>query len=192
MPRTEEQFEQIRSDRKEAILDAALHVFAEEGYHGASIAKVSQRAKISKGLLYNYFISKEELLHKLIEALFDDEMKASKKYLESPLTPQKFSGYIDHIFEVIIKKPQQWKLYFSISTQPEVIAVVAKKYQKEQVQFTQVMLEFFKKQKLKNPELQLQYFFATLGGMKMQCMMNPKGFQREEMKKMIVQQFVKK
>ena len=45
-PRTTEQNKKIRVDRKAAILDAALHVFAEEGYHSASISKVSKMHNI--------------------------------------------------------------------------------------------------------------------------------------------------
>ena len=53
-PRTTVQNEIIREERKAQILDAALHVFAEEGYHSASVSKVARRAEISKGLMYNF------------------------------------------------------------------------------------------------------------------------------------------
>jgi TetR/AcrR family transcriptional regulator len=58
-PRTTVQNEIIREERKAQILDAALHVFAEEGYHSASVSKVARRAEISKGLMYNFFIVKK-------------------------------------------------------------------------------------------------------------------------------------
>ena len=45
-------------DRKKAILDAPLQVFADEGYHNASISKIAKAAGVSKGLMYNYFESK--------------------------------------------------------------------------------------------------------------------------------------
>ena len=66
MPRTEKQFEEIRATKKALILDAALQVFARDGYHNASISKISKQAGISKGLMYNYFNSKEELLEILV------------------------------------------------------------------------------------------------------------------------------
>ena len=59
-PRTKQQFEEIRSDRKDQLLDAALHVFAEEGYHSASVSKIAKYAGVSKGLMYNYFHSKKK------------------------------------------------------------------------------------------------------------------------------------
>ena len=61
-PRTEEQFKEIRDQKKQKILDAALEIFAEEGYYPSSISKIAKKAGISKGLIYNYFSSKEELI----------------------------------------------------------------------------------------------------------------------------------
>lgn len=47
--------------QRESILDAAIAVFREDGYDKASMSKVSRRLGGSKGTLYNYFSSKEEL-----------------------------------------------------------------------------------------------------------------------------------
>ena len=66
MPRSKEQFEEIRKKTKENILNAALKLFAEKGYHGTSINDIAKAANISKGLAYNYFESKKQI----IEAIF--------------------------------------------------------------------------------------------------------------------------
>ena len=56
-PRTEQQFEAIREERKEQIKRVALEVVFEEGFQNASISKIAQKAGISKGLLYrNNFV----------------------------------------------------------------------------------------------------------------------------------------
>jgi AcrR family transcriptional regulator len=49
------------SERREAILTVALQVFREKGYSAASMAEISGRLGGSKGTLYSYFNSKEEL-----------------------------------------------------------------------------------------------------------------------------------
>ena len=95
MPKTPKQFEDMRSERRVSILEAALHVFAEEGYHSASISKISKYAKISKGLLYNYFESKEDLLKILIGSLIDDEIKMLNSILEKQLTEVSFIQLIN-------------------------------------------------------------------------------------------------
>jgi len=52
---------------KEKILDAAVKLFSEKGYHGASVSEIAAAAAVSKGLMYNYFNSKEALLLAIIE-----------------------------------------------------------------------------------------------------------------------------
>jgi AcrR family transcriptional regulator len=50
-----------RGGRREAILEVAREVFSEEGYAAASMSHIAARLGGSKGTLYNYFRSKEEL-----------------------------------------------------------------------------------------------------------------------------------
>lgn len=54
-------------DRREQILDAALHVFANKGFDRASNKDIAQEAGITTGLIYHYFASKGELLKSLLE-----------------------------------------------------------------------------------------------------------------------------
>ncbi|PLX21155.1 MAG: hypothetical protein C0599_08290 [Salinivirgaceae bacterium] len=48
--------------KKEKIVDAAITLFGENGFHNTSISQIAKNAGVSKGLMYNYFESKEELL----------------------------------------------------------------------------------------------------------------------------------
>lgn len=51
-----------KDDRKRQILQAAVEVFAEKGYHGCRISDVADRAGVAYGLVYHYFGNKESLL----------------------------------------------------------------------------------------------------------------------------------
>jgi len=53
-------------DRRRAILDAALAVFAEAGFGSASLNDVAEAAGVTKGCLYHHFDSKEALLVALL------------------------------------------------------------------------------------------------------------------------------
>ena len=57
--------------RREAILDAALTVFAEHGYEAARLDEVARRAGVAKGTLYLYFKDKEALFESLIRSAID-------------------------------------------------------------------------------------------------------------------------
>jgi len=43
MPRTKEQFEEIRKSSRQKILDAALEVFAKQGYHSATVDAIAKQ-----------------------------------------------------------------------------------------------------------------------------------------------------
>src|ERR1700746_2932734 len=55
-----------KDERREAIIEVARQVFFEEGYAAASMSTIAARLGGSKGTLYNYFKSKEELFEAYI------------------------------------------------------------------------------------------------------------------------------
>jgi AcrR family transcriptional regulator len=57
-----------QADRRRQILEAAVHVFARNGFHASRVGDIAEEAGIAYGLVYHYFKSKEELL----ETIFRD------------------------------------------------------------------------------------------------------------------------
>lgn len=57
------------SAKREQILEGAEAVFLEHGYEGASMSQIARKAGVSKGTLYNHFVSKDDLFHALITRL---------------------------------------------------------------------------------------------------------------------------
>ena len=79
-----------RNLKREAILRAALKVFASGGVNGVPMPKLAQQAGISTGLIYRYFDSKEALVNELYQeqkakmaALLFDNLPATKDPYES-------------------------------------------------------------------------------------------------------------
>ena len=54
--------ERLRRERKERILDAAAAVFAQKGFHQATIREIAALADVADGTIYNYFDTKSDLL----------------------------------------------------------------------------------------------------------------------------------
>ncbi len=65
-PRTGEQLDKMRETSRKKILKAAINLFASKGYHTCSMDQVAKRARISKGLIYNYFKSKEHFACEIV------------------------------------------------------------------------------------------------------------------------------
>ena len=52
-------------DKRRLILDSAIHVFADQGFHHCRVSDVADAAGVAYGLVYHYFDSKEEILNTL-------------------------------------------------------------------------------------------------------------------------------
>jgi len=52
-------------DKRTAIMEAALKLFTERGFHGTSTAQISKEAGVATGTLFNYFPTKEYLINSL-------------------------------------------------------------------------------------------------------------------------------
>jgi AcrR family transcriptional regulator len=64
--------EQMREERRKQILDSALVVFSQRGFHASNVSDVAAHAGVSQGTIYWYFKSKEELSDAAIMAFFTD------------------------------------------------------------------------------------------------------------------------
>jgi AcrR family transcriptional regulator len=78
--------EQMREERRKQILDSALAVFSQKGFHASNVSDVAAHAGVSQGTIYWYFSSKEELFDAAIMdyfAGFGTEMAAVQQGGES-------------------------------------------------------------------------------------------------------------
>ncbi len=188
-PRSPQQFAQIREERTHQILDAALHVFAEDSYHGASMASVAKKAKVSKGLIYNYFESKEEILKTLIIDLLDEMMELLDVNPEQPLTKAGFIKVIELSVDEVVKNPNRWKLYMSLSFQPDVTPLMMSEMMPKLQPFMIMMNNYFTEKGQEDPMTVMRYYSAVLDGVQMHILLDPENFPVEKVKKMIIEQF---
>lgn len=73
--------------KPEAIVRAAIHVFARDGMEKGKIADIAKEANIGKGTVYEYFGSKEEIFQAIVNTLMGDMVDASEKLYSMDLTP---------------------------------------------------------------------------------------------------------
>ena len=72
MAETPSKRERQREERRSQILDAALVVFSQKGYHATNVSDVAAQAGVSQGTIYWYFESKDELFHAALLSAFMD------------------------------------------------------------------------------------------------------------------------
>lgn len=94
-------------NKEKAIIEAAIKVFAETGYHESKISKIAETAGIATGSIYLYFKNKEEILSKIFYSLWErlaTDLKATQE--RSDLNPvEKLESMLDLIFDLFTENP---------------------------------------------------------------------------------------
>lgn len=119
-PKTPQQLEEIRVEKRNLIMDAALEHFANEGYHATTINQIAQQAGISKGLIYNYFRSKETLLKAIIERSIMEIYKDFDVNRDGYLSEEEFEYFIRRISVILRERKSFWRLFIQILMQSDV------------------------------------------------------------------------
>jgi TetR/AcrR family fatty acid metabolism transcriptional regulator len=70
------------SDKREAILRAAIKVFARKGYFNSKVADIAGEAGIADGTVYLYFKSKDEILHSIFDRAMAEFIEEGRKELD--------------------------------------------------------------------------------------------------------------
>jgi len=76
--------EREREQHRQEILSAARQLFADKGFHNASMQEIAAAAEFATGTLYNFFQSKEELFFELLLATVEEHLATVLPVLEAP------------------------------------------------------------------------------------------------------------
>ncbi len=78
----------VVADKREAILRAAIKVFAQKGYFNSKVADIAGAAGIADGTVYLYFKSKDEILHSIFDRAMDDFISEGEREITELEEPQ--------------------------------------------------------------------------------------------------------
>jgi AcrR family transcriptional regulator len=189
-PKTKEQFEEIRQQSMDAIMQAALELFGHNGFHSTSISKIAKEAGISKGLIYNYFDSKEDLLKRIIlEAIETGEHLMEDAIHDSEDPFQQLQYLIESSFEMVKSNLHYWKLVTSLAFQGDVLDPVKEIILEKNEKWMEIGLALFTKTGAKDPMKEALFFGATLDGIILHYMHVREEYPLEEMKNYVIEKF---
>lgn len=185
-PRSAKQFHEIRKHKKELIMETALELFAENGFHATSISQIAKKAGISKGLTYNYFESKKDILDELIEHGFNEIYGNFDINKDGVLTEEEFVLFIKQNFRLLHENLQHWKLFFSLMLQPFVTDSFAKDYKEKGAPVFQMLFDFIQSKGSKDPQGDLMAISSMLEGAFLYCVTAPEIFPAKIMEEKII------
>jgi len=187
-PRSKKQIESIKSSRKNQILETALRLFAINGFHNTSIDQIAQEAGISKGLVYNYFKSKEDLLQEVFEKSFQgfdqfEEMASSDNPKEV------LRQVLDLFFSLLQEKTETYLLVGELSLRahdfPFALQYVEEKYK----QYLQLLSILFKNDGIKNATDEAYLLMATLDGICTQYLVLKEKYPLDKYKTILISKY---
>ncbi len=164
MPKSPEQIEQIRTEKKKLIMDTALKLFAEKGFHATSISQITQKAGISKGLVYNYFESKQSILEEITNTALQEFTKSFDLDKNGILDMDEFVYFIRQSFRMMKENIEFWQLYFALMLQPRIHESFSEEYQKMAHPIVEQIYNFLKNNGSKDPEGDMMVISALMEG----------------------------
>ncbi|MEO1651908.1 MAG: TetR/AcrR family transcriptional regulator [Bacteroidota bacterium] len=194
-PRTLEQLEIIKQNRKKEILDVALKLFASKSHQNTRIEDITKAAGISKGLFYNYFASKDKLLEELVQLVFS-EMAESVQLILSYDTEK------DDAVEVITKtlylmrdslkeKTNFWALYTRFIIQLNEDPNFENAFQEEENQYITAVSQILEDIGFTNTKIEARKLNNLLDGVSINYILRPNAYPLDEVIESIIQQYQK-
>lgn len=191
-PRSSEQLDELREQRRKEILEAALELFARQGFHNTSIEQIRKKAGVSKGLIYNYFTKKEDL----VTAIIMGEMKSGENIMAElgrKTDPQeRFQYVIDFAFEAMTRNLEHSKLVASLSLQldlPE-FSHLREMIVGRVVGFFPLAEHLIRELGFPNPDVEARALMALLDGLGIQYIMLGDVIDLDQMKQYLLDRYL--
>jgi AcrR family transcriptional regulator len=98
-------------DRRRQILDAAIRVFARQGFHACRVSDIAREAEVAYGLVYHYFSSKEQVLNELFVERWSLLLRAIEEIDARPIPPrEKLDAVAGFIIDSYRHEPELMKV----------------------------------------------------------------------------------
>lgn len=186
-PRTREQNTEIREATRQKIIDASLKLFAERGYYTTSVSMISERAAVSKGSIYNYFESKEDILKSILFRGIETLMASFDHEDDGVLTKEELVHFVRESFRLLRKHKKFWKFYYSVLFQPSVMKIFGDDIIKEFNSYEKLVSGYFREQGALDPETEMRFFTALMDGIALGFIMDSGQFPIEAMEKKVLE-----
>lgn len=112
-----------KCDKKELIIEAALELVAEHGFHGAPMAMIADKAGVGAGTIYRYFAGKDDLITAIHGCLMQRFTKAlMQDYPEKGSVRERFMHIGQVLVRYLIDRPMELKFFEQFHNSPYGVA----------------------------------------------------------------------
>ena len=170
------------------ILESALELFAEDGYNGTSMQSISKNTGVSKGNLYNYFESKQDLLEGVLNYGLNQYAELFDGASTKLITEKEFELTVRSNFEMIRSNKDFWSLYYNLLAQPKVQQLFTKIFAPFLEQYIMIFEAYYKNKGDKNPNATALLLGSALDGVSLGYIVMGEAYPLED----VIEQLIKK
>ena len=189
-PRSTEQINAIKAEKRALIIKAGLQLFAEHGYQATSIAMIASEAGISKGLMYTYFKSKEEFLRSMVLDTIDEMFSLVFDTLSESPSNEEFQAMINFNFKWLKQNTEFLRIYFGVVLQPNILKMFEQEFGEKAMPAFVRISKYFELRGYANPMVEARYLTALLDGVFMNYIVEQDTFPLNEIKQKILNQYL--
>jgi AcrR family transcriptional regulator len=107
--------ERVR-ERREALINAAIQVFMDKGFHAATVREIGRAANMTQGTIYNYVSSKDDILYLVCDRIVAEYNDETRKALDTSHDPAgRVRSSVRAISEVMYRHRREIRLIYQDS-----------------------------------------------------------------------------
>ena len=176
MARSEQLNQRMREASRKRIVKAALRLFAAHGYAGTSVRMIARSARMSVGLLYNYFPTKADLLGAIFEQSMRD-VQASFASADAAATPaERIERLVRSSFAILEANRDFWRMSYGVRMQPAVVTGLGKRLQAWTKTIQSTLVRYVAEAGASRPEVDAALLFALIDGVSQHYVLDPSGY----------------
>jgi AcrR family transcriptional regulator len=124
-----------KTDKRAALLKAALELFAEQGFNGSSTALIAKRAGVAAGTLFFHFKSKEELIHELFREIRSEiEAQILETFPAETNVRERLLRILGNLLRYVLDHPKEFKFVEQYRFSPLGEAELRNREEKHEIQ----------------------------------------------------------
>ena len=179
--------------QRQKILDKSLKLFSRRGFAQTSVADIAKESNISKGLLYHYFSSKEQLFEEILTSSLNVIFEYIDINKDGILTQSELEKFILNVFKSLEQDYLNWMLVFQLFTQPELFenGIRILDNNASVTKFKNLISGYFQGKNEINPQIRTTYFISIILGISVSYIHNQVKYPLKQIVEVILEEFIK-
>lgn len=154
----------MKETSRKKILDAAIKLFAKKGFSATKSEEIAKKAKVSKGLVFFHFPTKEDILLSIVDENFDQWLPHPDVPGDNWSPKEKILAIVDGMMNMLKTQPDLIRLGILLNLDEGYRIIIEKKGKEMIERFLDRIRILFKQLGSKNPDLDCYLFMFMFDG----------------------------